>query len=103
VQAAHFHFGCRDAPFGVFKIAFSLAKLARSDKDQWRKPVVILDGPEQRADTRWINDGGPVGCSFREQTQTPANDAGFDCGLVSFAMMAQYWRAQSSANEPARR
>jgi len=47
----------------MFKIEFSpfsLAKLARSDKDQWRKPVVILDGPEQRADTRWINDGGPV-------------------------------------------
>jgi hypothetical protein len=21
---------------------------------------VIIDGPEQRADTRWINDGGPV-------------------------------------------
>jgi hypothetical protein len=26
------------------------------------------------ADTRWINDGGPVACSFREQTRTPAND-----------------------------
>ena len=44
---------------------FGLAKLARSDKDQWREfqgrfrqrvSIVILDGPEQRADTRWIDD-----------------------------------------------
>ena len=72
MQAAHFHFCRRDAPLSMLKIKFSpfsLAKLARSDKDQWRKlqgcfcqrqSVVILDGSEQRADTSWINDGGPV-------------------------------------------
>ncbi len=70
--AAHFHFRRRDAPLGLLKIElspFSLAKLARSDKDQRRKlqgcfrqwkSVVILDGPEQRADTRWINYRGAV-------------------------------------------
>ena len=64
MRAAHFHFCRRDAPLGMLKIKlspFSLAKLARSDKDQWRKlqccfrqreSVVILDGAEQRADTR---------------------------------------------------
>jgi hypothetical protein len=38
VQAAHFHFCRRDAPLGMLKIkfSFSLAKLARSDKNQWR-------------------------------------------------------------------
>ena len=72
MQAAHFHFCRRDAPLGMLKVKlnpFSFAKLARSDKDQWRKlqgcfrqwqSVVIIDGPDQRADTRWINDGGPV-------------------------------------------
>ena len=73
MQAAHFHFCLRDAPLSMLKIKFrpfSFTKLARSDKDQWRKlqscfcqrqSVVILDGSEQRADTRWINDAGPVG------------------------------------------
>ncbi len=80
MQAAHFHFCRRDAPLGLLKIKFSpfsLAKLSWTDEDQRRKPqgcfrqwqsVVILDGPEQRADTCWINNGGPVGdfwCSQR--------------------------------------
>ena len=72
MQAAHFHFRRRDAPLGLLKIKFSpfsLAKLARTDKDPRRKlqgcfrqwqSVVILDGPEQAADTSWIYDGGSV-------------------------------------------
>ena len=72
MQAAHFHFRCRNAPLGMLKIKlspFGLAKLARSDKDQWCKlqgcfgqpqSVVIFDGSEQGADISWLNDGGPV-------------------------------------------
>jgi hypothetical protein len=74
MQAAHFHFCRRDTPLSMLKIKFSpfsLAKLARSDKDQWRKlqscfcqrrSVVILDGSEQRADTRWMTCT-PMRCS----------------------------------------
>ena len=76
MQTAHFHFRRRDAPLGLLKIKFSpfsLAKLARSDKDQWRKlqscfcqrqSVIILDGSKQRADkagstmvARWMTFG----------------------------------------------
>ena len=79
MQAAHFHFCRRDTPLSMLKIKFcpfSLAKLARSDKDQWRKPqgcfrqwqsVVILDGPEQRADTSCIYDGGSVNYLWSSQ------------------------------------
>jgi iron(III) transport system ATP-binding protein len=54
MQAAHFHFGRRDAPLSMLQIKFGpfgLAKLARSNKDQWRKPRPLgLERYPQRLD-----------------------------------------------------
>jgi hypothetical protein len=104
VQAAHFHFSRRDTPLSMLKIKFSpfsLTKLARSDKDQWRKlqscfcqrhSVVIIDGSEQCANAHWINNGGPVD-DFWRSLRTPQVDGRIALGPAGSNGIAKHYAA----------
>jgi hypothetical protein len=72
MQAAHFHF-CRRAPLSMLKIKFSPFSLAKligqrpvAQASKLLLSAAVRRNPRwQRADTRWINNGGPVGRKHR--------------------------------------